>query len=154
MKYLLCMLDDENYTDPTFQIYDTKEQALKSAFGCLSNLFKKEGSKIEVSHREEKTRITWNCRGRFLVIELIPYEEEGDYLLLWHHAYDGVEFEILSQATTYQECVEERIRQIKKLFEEEDLSNGDNEDFDINTDTCIDTGSEWEIFSIVTREQI
>lgn len=35
------------------------------------------------------------------------------------------------------------------MFAKNDFSSGDNEDFDFETDTCIDTGEEWEMFDIV-----
>lgn len=149
MKYLVCKLDDQNYTYPTFQIYDTEETAFLETVKDISNLFITEKGKVEITHQKEKIRIDWSCDDRFYVIEIIPYEITGNYLLVWHHAYNGVNFEILAQTTDYQECVEERIRRISKIFEEEDLSNGDNEDFDIKHDTCIDTGEEWEMFDII-----
>ncbi len=48
-----------------------------------------------------------------------------------------------------EECVKKRIAIIKRMFAENDFSSGDNEDFDFETDTCIDTGEEWEMFDIV-----
>ena len=38
---------------------------------------------------------------------------------------------------------------IKKSFDTFDYSDGDNEDFDPETDNVIDTGMEWEVYSIV-----
>lgn len=36
-----------------------------------------------------------------------------------------------------------------KRLEENDYSGGDNTDFDMENDNCIDTGIEWEVYSIV-----
>lgn len=153
MNYLICTLDDENYTEPTFHVCDTKKSAFIESMKMLEELFQEEDSKIEITNRGDVLRIDWSHKNGFFVIEDLPFEESaGDCLLVWHHAY-GVNFKILAQGT-YEECVKERIRIIKKIFAEEDLSSGDNEGFDMETDTCIDTGEEWEVFSIINIKKI
>lgn len=149
MKYLVCELNDENYTDPEFSSYNTQEEAFLATMRRLQDLFWEDDSVIEITHPNEKIRICWHRNDRFYVIEILPYDEEKPYLLVRHHAYNGVDFEILSQKTSYGECIGERIRRIKKIFNEYDLSKADNEGFDLERDTCVDTGEEWEVFSVV-----
>ena len=154
MKYLICELKDENYTEPYFHVCDKKEKSFTESMKRLEYLFQNKDSKIEISHRGDVLRVDWSSKDRFYVIENLPVDESaGDCLLVWHHAYNGVNFKILAQGT-YDECVKERIRIIKKIFAEEDLSSGDNEGFDMETDTCIDTGEEWEVFSIINIKKI
>ena len=115
MNYLICTLDDENYTEPTFHVCDTKKSAFIESMKMLEELFQEEDSKIEITNRGDVLRIDWSHKNGFFVIEDLPFEESaGDYLLVWHHAY-GVNFKILAQGT-YEECVKERIRIIKKIF--------------------------------------
>ena len=151
--FLICELNDENYTEPVFQVCETKEIAFEESMKRLANLSKREGSKIETSHHGDRTRINWSLKDRFYVIEILPFRESaGDYLLVWHHAYNGVDFKILKHGT-YEECVKRRIQIIKRIYTEEDLASGDNEDFDAEKDTCIDTGEEWEMFDIVNVKE-
>lgn len=58
-----------------------------------------------------------------------------------------------SSVGTYEECEKKRKDEIKKIFSEYDLSKADNEDFDIEIDNVVDTGEEWEIFSIIKIEE-
>ena len=147
--FLICELNDEDYTEPAFRVCETKETAFEESMKRLDDLAKKEGSELKVSYHGNRTRIDWQLKDRFVVAENLPFNESfGDYLLVWHHAYNGVDFSILGQGT-YEECLKKRITIIKRMFAENDFSSGDNEDFDFETDTCIDTGEEWEMFDIV-----
>ena len=147
--FLICELNDEDYTEPVFRVCETKEKAFEESMKRLDDLAKKEGSELKVSYHGNRTRIDWQLKDWFVVVENLPFNELfGDYLLVWHHAYNGVDFSILGQGT-YEECVKKRIAIIKRMFAENDFSSGDNEDFDFETDTCIDTGEEWEMFDIV-----
>ena len=147
--FLICELNDEDYTEPVFRVCETKEKAFEESMKRLDDLAKKEGSELKVSYHGNRTRIDWQLKDWFVVVENLPFNESfGDYLLVWHHAYNGVDFSILGQGT-YEECVKKRIAIIKRMFAKNDFSSGDNEDFDFETDTCIDTGEEWEMFDIV-----
>ena len=50
--------------------------------------------------------------------------------------------------------IQKRREELKKIFDGYDLSNGDNEDFDMENDNVVDTGEEWEVFSIVKIENV
>ena len=145
MKYLLCELNDENYTQPEFIQYESKEEAFNEALNVCGHCFEEEIIEVE----DYGNRVTARCDDRFFVTEIKEFEANpGDYILIWHHAYNGVGFNILAVGT-YEQCKERRIQEIKRIFDEYDLSNADNDDFDIELDTCVDTGEEWEVFSII-----
>lgn len=106
--YLICELNDENYTEPVFCVCETKEKAFEESMKRLDDLAKKEGSELKVSYHGNRTRIDWQLKDRFVVVENLPFNESfGDYLLVWHHAYNGVDFSILGQGT-YEECVKKK----------------------------------------------
>lgn len=146
MRYLLCELDAESYSYPEFTIFDTKEEAIKQALFVCANHF--EGNETEISVDNNCSRICVEDEDNFYVTEIFEFDETKGDLLVWHHAYDGVDFKIELQGT-YEECDAERKRQIQSVFDECDLSKGDNEGFNIETANVVDTGNEWEVWSIV-----
>lgn len=149
-KYLSCALNDENYTEPYFHVYNTYKQALNEVLDTAVSLIKGWQNGSIVISDDEKRIDTKNVNGeRFWVSEIKEVDlRAGNYAIVWHHAYEGVGFEVLFQGT-YSECVEKRKEFIKKSFEENDYADGDNTDFNMEHDTCIDTGIEWEVYSIV-----
>lgn len=66
----------------------------------------------------------------------------GTHLLVWHHGYQGVNFEVRHQGT-YEDCKKAMEKEVQKL--KDDLGLHDK---DIN-DNVIDTGDEWEVFDII-----
>lgn len=148
-KYLLCTLNDEEYTSPYFSIYDHHEQAYEEALlrcGFAWN------SDMNITVEEDQMRISSHAGNSFFVTEIKGFDASaGEYMLVWHHAYNGVGFNILCVGT-YEECEKKRKDEIKKIFSEYDLSKADNEGFDIEIDNVVDTGEEWEVFSIIKIE--
>lgn len=152
MKYLTCLLNDSDYAYPNFVVESDEKSAVLNAMQRYCDTLDSLGV-IEVEKKEEDRKPLWRLsqtqNDHFHVTEIFSFDEtKGSHLLVWHHAYEGVDFGILSQGS-YEECLNERKRQIRKNFEEYDYSDGDNEDFDIETDNVIDTGIEWEVYSIV-----
>lgn len=147
-RYLLCALDDENYTEPEFYIYDSREGAFKDAVEDCINAADGGDFQMKVENNQNRISVNFDYE-KFFVTEIKELDlDDGNYAIIRHHAYEGVGFEVLFQGT-YDECVEKRKEFIKKAFEENDYSGGDNSDFDMENDACIDTGIEWEIYSIV-----
>lgn len=143
--YLLCELGDEHYTDPSFVQFTDFNSAYKEAIHDCAYCF--DSGIIEIE--ENRNRVSVSSGDKFFITEIKEVDiSKGDYMLVWHHAYNGVDFNLL-MVGTYDECVARRIKELELIFNEYDLSNADNEGFDIKTDTCIDTGEEWEVFSIV-----
>ena len=150
--FLLCELDDENYTCPCFLQFNSFKKAFDEALVSCGN-FKDDNMRIEVS--DNRNRISANTDdGHFFVTEIKEFDaNKGDHILVWHYAYNGVGFGILNVGTK-EECIQKRREAVKKIFDECDLSNGDNEDFDMENDNVVDTGEEWEVFSIVKIENV
>lgn len=159
-KYLLCILNDQNYTEPGFEFYDTLEKAKEN---CVDNVlehykhykFSKEEamSYMEFEEKEKSYRYDYSDNDgvyEFLVHEIIEVDvNENDYLCVWHHAYNGVDFEIL-KVGSYEECV-------KAMYESADkvLNNVEStEDFRNENQVCIDTENEWEVWTIVRVEEM
>ena len=172
LRYVLCELNDENYTSPSFSFHKGYDSAQYKAIESINESFKiDEGFNLRIETTEPQyeydkgrkvIRIDGNYESyemgiseptpRFYVTEFFEIDiTKGDYLLIYHHAYDGVDFHIEYQGT-YKECLEERRKQVKQMFDEYDLSDGDNSDFNSETDNCIDDGNEWHYWSIVKTQ--
>ena len=149
-RYLLCALDDQNYTEPYFFTHDSYKQALDEALETAISLLKEWGNgSIVISDDKKRIDVTNGNEERFWVAEIKELDTDEECAVVWHHAYEGVGFEVLFQGR-YSECVEKRRELIKKAFEENGYSGGDNTDFDMENDDCIDTGIEYEMYSIVS----
>lgn len=48
--FLICELNDEDYTEPVFRVCETKEKAFEESMKRLDDLAKKEGSELKVSY--------------------------------------------------------------------------------------------------------
>lgn len=71
---------------------------------------------------------------------------QGTHLFVWHHGYDGVDFEVRFQGT-YEECkakMEEEMKEVRNnlVYSDEDMF-----------ENAVDTGNEWEVWDIVEIEE-
>lgn len=168
LRYVLCELNDENYTSPSFSFHKGYDSAQYKAIDSIIESFKAdEGFNLRIETTEPQyeydkgrkvIRIDGNYESyeiseptpRFYVTEIFEIDiTKGDCLLIYHHAYDGIDFHIEYQGT-YKECLEERKRQVIQLDKELcSLSDGVDENFDPETDNCLDDGNEWHYWSIV-----
>lgn len=151
-RYLLCELNDENYTEPMFTVFDSHKDALKAAIKRCAGIGYHYDSDFELECKDNRNRIsitfTENPYGNgdnFYVTEIKEFDSnDGGYILVWHHAYNGVGFDI-ECVGSYEECklemkkcIQKRKKQIECDLEWED-----------ELQSCVDTGDEWEIWSIV-----
>lgn len=171
MKYLVCGLDDEGYISSTvFNIVDSYEEAMEI---CISNIMHyfdlEECDKIEVKNGMEvkyvnyfgptSTKVSLSYSyGAFYVnyiIELPDNINHSDYICIWHHAYDGVDFRIV-KIGTFEECKDAMEEEAKKMLDEigKDPDDEDSYDFKEPYLICIDTDTEWEVWDIVSVEDI
>ena len=141
--YLLCELNDEDYAYASHSFYKTYEEAKREATKSCKDL--NEDCEIEIE--DEGFRITARYEGSFYVTEIKQICPEcGTHLLIWHHGYEGVDFEVRYQGT-YEECTREMKNEIKELVDNYELADEDI------CDNIIDTGNEWEVFDIVKIEE-
>lgn len=112
--HLLCELNDENYTLASFSFYENFQDAVQNAIKAC-----KEWNEDCEIHAGKELRITANCGDSFYVTEIKQvWTELGTHLLVWHHGYQGVNFEVRHQGT-YEDCkkpVNGRTSTKKKFF--------------------------------------
>lgn len=147
MKYLVCGLNDENYTMPDFHISDTINEAMKIAHDwCIESMG---DDYIWCDIATECLEIfPYECRKTiknediFYVTEIKPIKEDSEYVAMWHHAYNGVDFKVIAEGTK-EECekaIDDDIAQLINNLDIYDYKEGD---------MTIDTGEEWEHWELV-----
>lgn len=154
MRYLANILDSDSYMYATRKVFSSFLQAKKWATEYwLSNT--ENGADI--------TKLEWNWKegertyrgtmevddDNWSVAEIIEVTGDGDYVVVWHHAFEGVDFEALSGAVNYEKArqVFDTARQnLINCYEDEDIDVGDGF-------CCVDTGEEWEIVQIINLKE-
>lgn len=142
MKYLLCEIDDEHYSSPCFTVYETKEKAIESAIRACRDYL----GECELEMADDKSRIETKTDSNeyFYVTEIKEFENKGNYILVYHHAYQGVDFNI-KFIGDYHGCKEKMDMLVKESLDIENATLEWNEGFQ----ACVDVGFEWNVFSIV-----
>ena len=155
LRYLLCELNDENYTEPTFTVFDSHESTFKQAVERCTGVayYYKSDFKLECNDKNRLSIIfnenPYDADNNFYVTEIKEYNAKGgDYILVWHHAYNGVEFDI-DYIGSYEACRQKMIDSVRKREMEIDCEL----DYQDNWQSCIDTGDEWEVWTIVKLEE-
>ena len=129
-RYLLCELDDENYTEPRFAVFESKKLAINKAIEICLEAASDNDLTLEIKDNQERISVNF-----------------GDYILVWHHAYNGVGFDI-ECVGSYEECKLEMDKCIRERQEQIECDLEWENDFQ----ACVDTGEEWEIWSIIKIE--
>lgn len=142
-KYISCSLDYENFAHPDFNFYDDYKEALVDNVRHYA-FDPDDSASIEI----EKNRITLNRGEEFYVTEIFELDPSWKWLVVWHHAYDGVGFivdgcETLDAALTkmYGDVEYEKQNfydRVTDLTEEDDPLT-----------VTIDVGSEWHTWNVL-----
>ena len=145
--YLVCGLNDENYTEAWYEVHKTHEEAVVAAIKlCKENVEDEEGFDIF----KDLNRISCGGGDEFYVTQIFEIDlSKGNLLLVWYHAYDGVDFIIDGQTRD--------IKQLEDMYTKERnvmLNTCDSKkagiDFEKEYDQFVlDTGTEWEVLDVV-----
>ena len=141
--YLLCELGDEHYTDPVFTVFQCQKAAFSSAIKSCLNYAKDRDFTMEV---ESQKRISVRFgSSNFYVTEVKEFDPtKGDFILVWHHAYDGVGFDI-EYTGSYEECKNKMTECVNEAQEQIQCEL----EWETAVQACIDTGNEWELWTII-----
>lgn len=164
-KYLVCSLNDENYTQADYDFCNTldeaKEQCIQNVVECCEVTKEEAISHMEfnvngITENEFEKYIEWRWRydykdeDIFFVNQIIEIDvDENDYLCIWHHAYNGVDFIVLEIGT------EEKCEIIMNANVAKTLDDNKYADVDFANDSqiVIDTSEEWEVWDIVKYKE-
>lgn len=146
---IIVGIDGDHYTDLDYEFAETKDKAFER-FEKIAN----EGYECFEIEREENRFIGYYYDSplsdypNFIVYECYDLNEKP-YILVWWHAYNGVDFTV-RQFDTFEEANEIMKAESNYAWIEEN----DPEYREVTQDdgnTCVDTGCEWEMWQIIER---
>ena len=148
-KWLVCSLDDEHYTQADYTLHSTLCDAMRWCEQDVMEVFEVSAIDALLSMHLERVEDTEMLRydytysenrNYFIVNFIMEIDIDTDnYICIWYHAYEGVDFKVLHQGT-FDECFEERTKYLNNIS----CTVEDNHPEQIVTDT----GDEWEIIDI------
>lgn len=158
--FLLCSLNDENYRRPCFEFFKSLSEAHQSVIDYIANDIKddKYGADREIKYvmdisfpKNRRMRIDYSYGNEhFLVFEVFEIQvSDGDFLCIFHHAYDGVGF-CIEKIGTFEECRNQMLDSAAQTANDFDIDITDDDVFEVNEgDSCVDTGEEWHMCDII-----
>ena len=157
--YLVCTLDSEHYREPYFYFFETAFEAHKWVIDSLIN--ETEESLEEVTSNldyrnvdgsdDQIMRIDYSYGdGEFYVNTIHEIEiKDGDYLCIYHHAYEGVGFYV-EKIGTLEECKNHMLDSTAKMANDYDIDITNDDIFEVNSfDSCVDDDIQWHMCDII-----
>lgn len=158
MKYLLCMLDTESYSEAWIKTCNTYDDAVTTAKRLL---IEEEYAESENEIEEEKPdssllgnegkllRLSAGDCDDFEVAEIFELKENTTHCIVWHHAYAGVDF-ACKQFTSEAEAQACMLSEIEKIIEEDDdLEYSEYEPYEYGDCRWVyDSGEEWWVWDL------
>ena len=150
MKKLLVFIDDEYHTDVHHQIIASVEEAKKT----IVEYFGDTNYKICVEENEDGERIVLTSSdnpNEYIVGQTFLIDDNDNYVAVKHHAYDGVDFEVISSDMMYGNVLVERNIECMKMLKSQTLYAEGDEDYASNQ-VVYDNGNEWIVMTLITLE--
>ena len=157
--FLVCSLNDENYTQADYDFCNTFEEAKEKCIENVAEYYEiskeKVISRMEFRYDEESNTYYYSYQdddengNSFFVNQIIEIDvDKEDYLCIWHHAYDGVDFKVVKTSSD-KECSDVMYEESDKVFKEcgTEISIG-------NAQVVVDTTEEWEVWDIVKVQEV
>lgn len=157
--YLLCTLDSEHYREPYFYFFEAAFAAHKWVIDNLVSITEESREEV-ISELEYKNvdgsddqimRIDYSYGdGEFYVNTIHEIEiKDGDYLCIYHHAYEGVGFYV-EKIGTLEECKNHMLDSTAKMANDYDIDITNDDIFEVNSfDSCIDDDYQWHMNNII-----
>lgn len=157
--YLLCTLDSEHYREPYFYFFEAAFAAHKWVIDNLVSITEESREEV-ISELEYKNvdgsddqimRIDYSYGdGEFYVNTIHEIEiKDGDYLCIYHHAYEGVGFYV-EKIGTLEECKNHMLDSAAKMANDFNIDITDDDVFEVNSfDSCIDDDYQWHMNNII-----
>lgn len=115
-KWLVCGLNDEHYSDATYSLHDTIDNAIEAAKAnvadCLGLDYDPE---VSMERDHEKLHVEYAGDTCFYVNVIIEISvNDGDFIGILHHAYDGIDF-FVKVTGSREECLAKLKEECKAL---------------------------------------
>ena len=157
--YLLCTLDSEHYREPYFYFFEAAFAAHKWVIDNLVSITEESREEVmsELEYKnvdgsdDQIMRIDYSYGdGEFYVNTIHEIEiKDGDYLCIYHHAYEGVGFYV-EKIGTLEECKNHMLDSTAKMANDHDIDITNDDIFEVNSfDSCIDDDYQWHMNNII-----
>ena len=154
-RYLVCSLNDENYTQADYDFCNTFEEAKDKCIENVAGYYEISNeevmSRMKFEYNEESNNHFYNYQDEdsFFVNQIIEVDvDKEDYLCIWHHAYNGVDFKIVKTGSD-KECSDVMYEESDKVFKE----YGKEISID-SSQVVVDTGEEWEVWDVIKVKEM
>lgn len=154
-RYLVCSLNDENYTQADYDFCNTFEEAKDKCIENVAEYYEISNeevmSRMKFEYNEESNNHFYNYQDEdsFFVNQIIEIDvKENDYLCVWYHAYNGVNFNLVKVGSD-KECSDVMYEESDKVFKE----YGKEISID-SSQVVVDTGEEWEVWDVIKVKEM
>ena len=150
--YIATMLDDENYAYPAYQLCES----IEDGFEVFKNDFCDNETRYEI--KGNRCDAMWYTGGlwsyeAFAVCEVFELNDKP-YVLIWHHAYNGVDFSV-RQFDTFEEANAVMRAEAADIYiDETKIEPEDNEVTPEDWSAIVDNGYEWNCWDILKRSEL
>lgn len=156
--YLVCILDSDNYREPTFLFFKNISDAHEHIKNLILSEMKNSklwSTKTEINYVDNSDgsddqilRIDYSFGdGVFYVHTVHEIEvEDQDYICVYHHAYNGVGFYI-EKIGSLEECQQQMKTSAINSATDFGVDMKNDGFFEVNNrDSCVDVGEEWHMY--------
>lgn len=155
--YLLCCLDDENYASAQYFTFSSMTEAKEFCYQFAEENYPDEDLQFEESsfyHKNGHKGVKISCAygTSFDINYIFPIHMKKDKMsfCVWHHAYDGVRFEI-RKSGTYEECSSFTKDDFQETYLKlSEVSPDEVKQYEEDDQWILDDGLEWEVWDIIT----
>lgn len=159
--YLVCILDSDNYREPTFLFFKKASEAHEYIKNLILSELKSSNlwsPKTEINYvnnsdgsDDQILRIDYSFGdGVFYVHTVHEIEvEDQDYICVYHHAYNGVGFYI-EKTGSLEECQQQMKTSAINSATDFGIDMKNDGFFEVNSkDSCVDVGEEYHMCDII-----
>lgn len=155
--YLLCCLDDENYASAQYFTFSSMTEAKEFCYQFAEENYPDEDLQFKENsfyHEDghKAVRIDYIYGNSFEVNYIFPIHTKKDKMsfCVWHHAYDGVRFEI-RKSGTHEECSSFTKDDFQETYLKlSEVSPDEVKQYEEDDQWILDDGLEWEVWDIIT----
>ena len=155
--YLLCCLDDENYTSAQYFTFSSMTEAKEFCYQFAKENYPDEDLQFKENsfyHEDghKAVRIDYIYGNSFEVNYIFPIHTKKYKMsfCVWHHAYDGVRFEI-RKSGTHEECSSFTKDDFQETYLKlSEVSPDEVKQYEEDDQWILDDGLEWEVWDIIT----
>lgn len=143
------MIDSEHYTDVYREVFQDRDDEVGAMVGLMND------SDYELKEHTPEGRYTFEMDEENWAVGQVFQLNELPYALVYHHAYDGVDFELKGQFNSYNDAVNMRSYLVKEMVESNEDPFNKMPDYDesdlYNLDEYVvwDDGQEWNVWTII-----